>query len=125
MAAIKHTLPVVLHEEFGGFALTARIHELLVAREVSWLEKCGPTSDGRWYLPAGRDDLRCDPDLVEVVAEVTQEFEQLTEGIEDWRERKIIEQRLLHGLKTARVLVLLTIDELNSRERVIIEGWTL
>ncbi len=123
MATIERTIPVVLHDEFGGFALTAKVHELLMARGASWLQECGPTSDGRWYLPAGRDDLRGDPDLVEVVAEVTQEFEQLTEGLEDWRERKIIEQRLLHGLKVKYCTVVITIDELNGRERVLIEGW--
>ena len=76
---------------------------------------------GRLMFPI--HDLRGDPDLVEVVAEVTQEFEQLTEGLEDWRERKIIEQRLLHGLKVKYCTVVITIDELNGRERVLIEGW--
>jgi hypothetical protein len=123
VSTIERRIPLVLHDEFGGFSLTARIHDLLEARGTSWLARCARTSDGRWFLPSGEDELRCDQDLIDVVLELQQELERLTEDVEDWSERRRIEQQLLHGLRVVQATVVIEIDDLDGRERVIVTGW--
>ena len=120
---MEFKIPIVIHVDYGGFTLTGRVHELLAERKVPWLKRCAKTADGRWFLPHKEDDeLRRDPDLVEVVRELEGEFVAAITDINDWTARNRLEQQLLHGLKVVNVTVSIEIEEHDGKETVRVTG---
>jgi len=118
-------VPVAVHVSHGGFGLTPVMHERLLERDVSWLARCGRASDGRrWYLPSDGDELRRDPDLVEVVRQLEHELEERTAGVESWAERADIERRLLDGVRVARVRIVIEVEDDDGRETIRVTGGT-
>lgn len=116
-------IPVVIHADFGGFALTSRMHELLLERGAPWLERCQRTSDGRWYLPYEEDDeLRRDDHLVAVVRQLEAELDSRSQDLESWQDRRALERELLHGLKVVDVRVVVEIDDHDGKETVRVTG---
>lgn len=114
---------MVIHDAFGGFGLTRLIHERLEERGVTWLSSCASTSDDRWYLPYDKEDeLRRDPDLVAVVRQMEIELEEMSSGIDDWQERRDLELRMLHGLKSVTVHVTIDVEDHDGRETVRVYG---
>jgi len=111
---------LVIHAEHGGFSLTEEIVERLRSRGVSWLDRLGDAG-GRWYLPADGDDLRGDPDLVDIVREISAEVRSASVDL-DWRARETLERRLLHGLRVADVTVLIVVEDDDGLERVRVTG---
>lgn len=116
-------VPLVIHTDFGGFALTSRMHGLLLERGAPWLERCQKTSDGRWYLPyQENDELRRDEHLVEVVRQLETEFAVATADVDDWTERRALEREMLHGLRVVDVRVVVEIDDHDGKETVRVTG---
>lgn len=114
-------VPMVLHADHGPFALTAEMRDRLEAREVEWLSRCARASDGRWYLPYD-DELRRDPDLVDVVRQLERQLESETAELESWVERREVERRLLHGARVVRVRVRVVVEDRDGRESVRVAG---
>lgn len=116
-------IPLVVHTDYGGFGLTSLMRERLQERQVPWIERCQPTSDGRWYLPYNEgDEFRRDSDLVDVVRQLEIEFAAMVSDITDWTERQKIERNLLHGLQVVEVQVVLEIHDHDGKETVRVTG---
>ena len=116
-------IPIVIRTDYGGFGLTALMHERLLERQVSWLERCQRTSDGRWFLPYDEDDeLRRDPDLVDVVRQLEVELAAAVSDMKDWTERRRLELELLHGLKVVQATVVIEIHDHDGKETIRVTG---
>jgi len=118
-------VPLVIHTDFGGFGLTSLMHERLLERKVPWLERCQKTAGNRWYLPYEDDDeLRRDPDLVDVVRQLEVELAAASSDMGNWAERRELERAYLHGLKVVEVTVVLEINDHDGKETVRVTGGT-
>lgn len=124
MSSLEWIVPMVVHTDFGGFALTAVMHERLQTTEVPWLSRCERASDDRWYMPADDDMLRRDPDLVKVVRQLEAELELRASELDDWSERQPLERQLLHGLRVVDVRIVVEIEEFDGKETVRVTGGT-
>lgn len=114
---------MVIHDAFGGFGLTRVMHDRLEERGVAWLSRCASASDDRWYLPyEDEDELRRDPDLVEVVRQLEVELEEESAKIDGWEERRDLELRLLHGVRSVTVHVTIDVEDHDGRETVRVYG---
>lgn len=120
---MKIKVQMVLHDAFGGFGLTRVMYERLEERGVAWLSRCARYANDRWHLPyEDGDEIRRDPDLVEVVKELEVEFEETCSAIDDWEERGDIERRLLHGVRAVTVHVTIDVEDHDGREHVRVYG---
>lgn len=122
---MRLTIPLVIHDEFGGFSLTPEIIHRLKGRGCPWVDRCGHDSQKkRYYLPYEEDlddTLRKDPDLVAVVREITEELDERVseeESAMPWREQVALRQELLGSLKVVEAHVNLEIEDYDGKERV-------
>lgn len=114
---------MVIHVDFGGFSLTRSVYERLKQRGVEWLPRCAKNSMGCWYLPyEDGEELRRDPDLIEVVRQLEAEVEEFGAKLETWEERRDLERRLLGGIRNITVHVNIEIEEHAGRETVRVTG---
>jgi hypothetical protein len=114
---------MVIHGEFGGFSLTDEIVDRLKKRSSPVVEKFGrPSPSSPWYPLADEDEVRRDPDLIAVVRELTEEIDRIVDEDASWRDRSILEQRYLHGLKVVTVFVEIEIEDHDGKETVRVFG---
>jgi len=121
---------VVIHTEFGGFALTGEMIEMLKARGCTWADRCGGPFGGQYYLPSEEavdaQSFRNDPDLVAVVEELTQRYEKKIDSKKGesipWRERVELRGDMLANLKVVEVTVSIEISDHDGRETISVHG---
>jgi len=120
---------VVIHTEFGGFTLTPEIVKRLKARECEWIDRCGGPHGGAFYLPYEEEDpdaLRRDLDLIEVVEELTKQYEAKIDAEQgtriSWRDRAELRRDLLGGLKVVEVTIEIEIEDYDGKETVRVSG---
>jgi len=128
-------VPIVIHDEFGGFGLTPEMVRRLKGRGCEWVNKCGHDHNKtRYWLPSqdGMDDeaenLRMDKDLIAVVRELTEEYEKIVDResgeILSWREKTNLRQEMLANLKIVQVRIVIEIEDFDGRESVSVTGGT-
>lgn len=127
-------VPVVIHTEFGGFSLTPEMVRRLKKRGVKWADKCGHDDrKTQYWLPYQHEivdeaeNLRMDKDLVEVVRELTEEYEKIVdkddaEDIMSWRERTDLRNTMLANLRVVEVTIAIEISDFDGKESVQVTG---
>lgn len=110
-------IPVVINvSNEHCFTLNPEVVKRLGERGCKWLHRLGPAPEpGHWYLPADGEDLRRDPDLVEVLRDLTSEYLERS-AMMDWRTAKVLEDELTGGLRVGEVHLDISIDDYAGRE---------
>lgn len=128
---MRWTVPVVIHDEFGGFSLTPEMVRRLKERGCKWADQCGTNHrKDQYWLPYQHEigdeaeSLRKDPDLVAVVQELTEEYEKIvdSDAVTSWRERTDLRSTMLANLKIVEVVVEIEITDFDGRESVRVTG---
>lgn len=129
---MEWTVPIVIHDEFGGFSLTPEMVQRLKKRGCKWADKCGTNHrKDQYWLPSDydigneADNLRMDQDLVEVVRELTEEYKKIVDKKDEilsWREKADLQREMLANLKVIDVRIVIEIDDFDGKETVSVAG---